>query len=139
VRRGDWLNKTPDEIADEYGPDGDMDRFLGDETFRPPGGGESVDDVRARAAACLAADVLPAVGAGECAVVVSHIYVTRTLLTLGLPAGTPVADVAVPTASVSVLEFDADGAAPPAVAALGVKPALDPADDARLAAGEAET
>jgi hypothetical protein len=40
---------------------------------------------------------------------------------------------------VSVLEFDADGDAPPAVAALGVKPDLDPADDARLAAGEAET
>lgn len=24
VKRGDWLNKTPDEIAAEYGPSGDM-------------------------------------------------------------------------------------------------------------------
>ena len=61
--------------------------------------------------------------------------VTRSLLALAMP-GTPVAEIAVPTASVSVLEFDGDT---PAVKLQGLKPDLSPEDDARLAAGDAET
>ncbi|KAH8049336.1 Histidine phosphatase [Aureococcus anophagefferens] len=85
----------------------DMRRFLGDYDFRPAGGAESVNDVQRRAAACLRGDVLPSIADGECAVVVSHLFVTRSLLALAIP-GTPVAEIAVPTASVSVLEFDGD-------------------------------
>ncbi|KAK7234607.1 histidine phosphatase superfamily protein [Aureococcus anophagefferens] len=62
-------------------------RFLGDYDFRPAGGAESVNDVQRRAAACLRGDVLPSIADGRVrAVVVSHLFVTRSLLALAIPA-----------------------------------------------------
>ncbi|KAH8064101.1 Histidine phosphatase [Aureococcus anophagefferens] len=132
VKRGAWVGRTLAEVSAAF-PGEDMRRFLGDYDFRPAGGAESVNDVQRRAAACLRGDVLPSIADGECAVVVSHLFVTRSLLALAIP-GTPVAEIAVPTASVSVLEFDGDT---PAVKLQGLKPDLSPEDDARLAAGDA--
>ncbi|KAH8050644.1 Histidine phosphatase [Aureococcus anophagefferens] len=112
VKRGAWVGRTLAEVSAAF-PGEDMRRFLGDYDFRPAGGAESVNDVQRRAAACLRGDVLPSIADGECAVV-----------------------IAVPTASVSVLEFDGDT---PAVKLQGLKPDLSPEDDARLAAGDAAT
>ena len=134
VKRGAWVDKTLAEVSAEF-PGEDMGRFLSDYDFRPAGGAESVNDVQARTAACLLGDVLPSINDGECAVVVSHLFVTRSLMALAIP-DTPVAEISVPTASVSVLEFDGDQ---PSVKLQGLKPDLSPEDDARLAAGDAET
>jgi len=134
VKRGDWVDKSLEEVTAQY-PGEDMARFLGDYDFRPAGGGESVRDVQARAKACLLDDVLPAIGPGECAVVVSHLFITRSLLSFAEPS-TPVAEISVPTASVSTIDFDGENAV---VGLRGVKPAISAEDDARLAAGSAET
>lgn len=136
VKRGAWVDKTIDEVAAEF-PGEDMARFLADYDFGAAGGGESVNDVQRRAKACLASDVLAAIDPGQTAIVVSHLFVTRSLLSLAIPE-TNVADISVPTASVSVIEF-ADDAAAPTLKLQGLKPDISPEDDARLAKGEAET
>ena len=58
VRRGDWVDKSIDQVSKEY-PGEDMQRFLDDYDFNPAGGGESVNEVQARAKKCLLEDVLP--------------------------------------------------------------------------------
>ena len=103
VRRGDWVDKSIEQVSKEY-PGEDMQRFLDDYDFNPAGGGESVNEVQARAKKCLLEDVLPSIQEGECAVVVSHLFITRSLLSFAEPS-TPVAEISVPTASVSTLEF----------------------------------
>ncbi|KAJ1446638.1 histidine phosphatase superfamily [Pelagophyceae sp. CCMP2097] len=132
VGRGEWLRKTLPEIEDCW--PGGMAKFLADAEYRPPGG-ESVSDVAQRVRACLQERVLPAVKPGGCGVVVSHLYVTRAMLAMALDC--PIADIDVPTASVSALEFDGNGGV--RVLCQGVKPVLAPEDEARLAKGSAET
>lgn len=134
IARGGWLRKTPDEI--EAMTPGGMDAFLRDTAYRPPGGAESIDDVRLRATEALIQRVLPTVEPAGAAVVVSHLYVTRALLSSALP-DTPIPDIDVPTASVSGLVYDDNGMA--TVLFRGVKPALSPEDEARLGAGDAES
>ncbi|CAH0375543.1 unnamed protein product [Pelagomonas calceolata] len=134
VRRGDWVDKSIDQVSKEY-PGEDMQRFLDDYDFNPAGGGESVNEVQARAKKCLLEDVLPSINEGECAVVVSHLFITRSLLSFAEPS-TPVAEISVPTASVSTLEFTGDDVS---IDLRGVKPELSAEDDARLAPGSAET
>ena len=96
VRRGDWVDKSIEQVSKEY-PGEDMQRFLDDYDFNPAGGGESVNEVQARAKKCLLEDVLPSINEGECAVVVSHLFITRSLLSFAEPS-TPVAEISVPTA-----------------------------------------
>ena len=134
VKRGDWVDKSIEQVSKEY-PGEDMQRFLDDYDFNPAGGGESVNEVQARAKKCLLEDVLPSIGEGECAVVVSHLFITRSLLSFAEPS-TPVAEISVPTASVSTLEFTGDDVS---IDLRGVKPELSAEDDARLAPGSAET
>ncbi|KAH8067189.1 Histidine phosphatase [Aureococcus anophagefferens] len=120
VKRGAWVGRTLAEVSAVPGED--MRRFLGDYDFRPAGGAESVNDVQRRAAACLRGDVLPSIADGECArrrePPLRHPVAPRAR-----DPGTPVAEIAVPTASVSVLEFDGDT---PAVKLQGLKPDLSP-------------
>lgn len=79
--------------------------------------------------------VLPAVEPSRAAVIVSHLYVTRALLSSALP-GTPIPEIEVPTASISALCYDDDGQA--TVLCRGIKPNLSTEDESRLAAGESE-
>ena len=60
VRRGDWVDKSIEQVSKEY-PGEDMQRFLDDYDFNPAGGGESVNEVQARAKKCLLEDVLPSI------------------------------------------------------------------------------
>lgn len=135
IKRGAWLRKTPDEI--ETITPGGMAAFLADTAYRPPDA-ESIDDVRRRALGALESQILPLVQPGDAAVLVSHLYVTRALLSYALP-GTPIPDIDVPTASISTLVY-ADGDDVPAVDIQGIKPDLLPSDSAALlAAADAET
>lgn len=59
VSRGAWLRKNPSEI-EEMTPGG-METFLSDTSYRPPGGAESINDVKVRALATLFDDVSPSV------------------------------------------------------------------------------
>jgi len=133
VKRGAWVDKSIEEVSKEF-PGEDMQRFLDDYDFRPAGGAESVNDVQARAKKCLLEDVLPSIVPGAAAVVVSHLFITRSLLSFAEPE-TPVAEIDVPTASVSTLVFEGDEVS---VGLRGVKPAIAADLDAKLAAGSAE-
>jgi len=140
IARGGWLRKTPEEI-EEMTPGG-MNAFLADIEFRPPDGAESIKDVRDRALTALTQEILPSLDEGKVAVLVSHLYVTRALLSFALP-GVPIPKIDVPTASIASLSFPGDGT-PPIVTSRGFKPDLHPDDKAALAAaglldGDAET
>ena len=71
------------------------------------------------------AQVLAALEPGTAAVVVSHLFVTRTVVQEALRArgdATPIGDIDIPTASVSCIEYAADGPAGGAVVFSGRKP-----------------
>lgn len=136
-----WLRKNLNEI-EEMTPGG-MDRFLADKSYRPPGGAESIDDVQSRALTALRDQVLasstPSTHANEAAVIVSHLYVTRALLSSAIP-DVPIPDIDVPTASISVVQYDEDDFDKATVVSRGIKPALLAEDAATfLAAGDAES
>ena len=124
VGRGDWYGLTPDEISDKYGASASMATFLSSPSFRPPGGGESLEDVAARVRT--ACDVVLAnLEPGTTAVVVSHLFVTRTAVLAALQAqgvATSIGDIAIPTASISCVEYAAAGLADGAVVFSGRKP-----------------
>lgn len=84
VGRGDWYGLTPAEITEQYGDDANMAAFVSRPTFRPPGG-ESLEDVAARVLPARDA-VLAALEPGTAAVVVSHLFVTRTVASRRCPA-----------------------------------------------------
>lgn len=127
VGRGDWYGLTPAEITEKYGESANMATFVSDPTFRPPDG-ESLDDVTARVLPARDA-VLAAIQPGEAAVVVSHLFVTRTVVQAALQAQgdtTAIGDITIPTASVSCIEYAPDGPAGGSVVFSGRKPeALD--------------
>ena len=136
IKRGDWVRKTPEDI--EALSPGALRLSVEDPTFRPPGG-ESILDVQKRALKALQSDILPSIDPGRAAVLVSHLYVTRSLLAFALP-DTPIATIKVPTASVSTLRFHEDKAfANPHVTLQGFKPDLNPQDEKNLPKGDAET
>ena len=69
--------------------------------------------------------MLAALEPGAAAVVVSHLFVTRTVVQEALRArgdATPIGDIDIPTASVSCIEYAADGPAGGAVVFSGRKP-----------------
>ena len=78
VGRGDWYGLTPTEITERYGEGANMDTFVAEPAFRPPGG-ESLDDVASRVLPARDA-ILAALESGAAAVVVSHLFVTRTVV-----------------------------------------------------------
>jgi broad specificity phosphatase PhoE len=102
--RGAWRGLTKEQIgADAFG------RFNACEEAATPEGGESIAAVSARVLAA-AADVLPSVPLGGSGAVVSHLWVTRSLLAAA--SDRPVAELAgmsVPTASVSCVEYEYEG------------------------------
>jgi len=123
VGRGEWYGLTPAEIAATYGESASMQTFVTDPAFRPPGG-ESLDDVSARVLPARDT-VLEAIEPGTAAVVVSHLFVTRTVVQDALRAcgdTTAIGDIAIPTASVSCIEYAADGPTGGKVVFSGRKP-----------------
>jgi broad specificity phosphatase PhoE len=99
--RGDWCGKTLDEI----GPDM-MARFDAcDESVTPPGG-ESYPFVKQRVLAARD-EVLDLVSPGRSAAIVSHLQVTRCMLSdaLGIPME-EMATLPVATASVTCIDYN---------------------------------
>mmetsp|Transcript_2014 Transcript_2014/g.3961 ORF Transcript_2014/g.3961 Transcript_2014/m.3961 type:complete len:186 (+) Transcript_2014:1-558(+) len=123
VGRGEWYGLTPAEITERYGEAASMSTFVTEPAFRPPGG-ESLDDVSARVLPARDA-VLAALEPGAAAVVVSHLFVTRTVVQAALRAqgdATAIGDIVIPTASISCIEYEAEGPAGGRVVFCGRKP-----------------
>ena len=100
--RGDWCGKTKSEIGADQ-----MQRFdAGDETVTPANGGESYRELKQRvlAARSVALDLMRP---GEMACVVSHLQVTRCLLSDATGAAvSEMASLKVATASVTCIDYD---------------------------------
>ena len=110
IDRGVWTNRTVAEIEADpaLGGDGAIDRFLSDiHKGGKPSQGESLIDVRNRAVAAFQQRVLPSVDVGKAGVVVSHLWVTRSILTHMLGSD-DFGALDVPTASVSVVDIACD-------------------------------
>mmetsp|Transcript_44294 Transcript_44294/g.88514 ORF Transcript_44294/g.88514 Transcript_44294/m.88514 type:complete len:246 (-) Transcript_44294:107-844(-) len=123
VGRGDWYGLTPSEITETYGENANMATFVDEPSFKPPGG-ESLDDVVARVLPARDA-VLEAIPHGATAVVVSHLFVTRTVVHDALRAQGDmilIGDIDIPTASISCIEYPADNPAGGKVLFSGRKP-----------------
>jgi broad specificity phosphatase PhoE len=102
LQRGAWQGKTKDEITPEL-----MARFDAcDETVTPEGG-ESFPTLKDRALKARDA-VLERTGVGRASAVVSHLQVTRSILSdaLGIPTS-QMAALKVATASVTCIDYDA--------------------------------
>ena len=106
VARGDWVGLTEAEIGA-----GAFSRWNSDPSFAPPGGGEALAELAKRVLAAKDARLVASPW-GSTTVLVSHMWVTRSLVaqSLGL-LDTAMRDTSalqgldIPTASVSVLEY----------------------------------
>ena len=100
--RGAWCGKTKDEIGSEM-----MARFDAcDESVTPEEGGESYPFLKQRVLAARD-EVLDMLPAGKSAAIVSHLQVTRSILSdaLGIPTD-EMAELKVATASVTCIDYD---------------------------------
>ena len=124
VGRGEWYGLTPAEITEKYGEAASMSTFVAEPAFRPPGG-ESLEDVAARVLPARD-QVLTALEPGAAAVVVSHLFVTRTVVHAALraqgDAATAIGDIVIPTASISCIEYEPGGPVGGRVLFCGRKP-----------------
>ena len=129
--RGLWANKTVAEVEAEFGGPGVCDRCAREDDFgRRVAKGEGMGDLRKRVLDQRDA-LLGSVPPGRAAVIVSHLWVTRALIGDVTGERDPLA-IDIPTASVSVVDYPADGGAP-TVVSTGFKPALSKEDEERLA------
>lgn len=104
--RGDWCGKTKEEIGAD-----NMARFDAcDETVTPGNGGESYPALKRRVLAALHDSVLHQIQAGESAAIVSHLQVTRCMVSeaLGIPIE-QMTTLPVATASVTCIDYYDDG------------------------------
>lgn len=102
--RGSWCGKTKDEIGAEA-----MAKFDACDESVTPEGGESYPTLKKR----VLQDrdmVLNRLPEGKAAAIVSHLQVTRSMLSeaLGIPTA-EMADLGVATASVTCIDYSADG------------------------------
>uniref|UniRef100_A0A7S3F0X5 Phosphoglycerate mutase (2,3-diphosphoglycerate-dependent) n=1 Tax=Haptolina ericina TaxID=156174 RepID=A0A7S3F0X5_9EUKA len=112
IDRGEWTNKTRDEIAAQWGADA-FERAAREDEFAGIYGGEGMGQLRERVLGCRDF-ILKRLQPDMSAVIVSHLWVTRCLLADAL--GEPdVLNVDVPTASISIIDYG-DGSWPAAVA-----------------------
>jgi probable phosphoglycerate mutase len=101
--RGDWCGKTIDEIGVDW-----MARFDACDETATPAGGESYMTVKRRVLEARD-DVLKMLAPGRAAAIVSHLQVTRCMLSDAL--NTPAAEMAklpVATASVTCIDYDTE-------------------------------
>ena len=118
-----WTNLTPDEIEARDGPNA-MEKFAMEEVpgaFKAINGGEGFCDLRERVLK-QRDEVLKALPLGGTGVIVSHLWVTRSMVGESMGEPNPL-KVDIPTASISVVDYP-DGAKPIVVCA-GVKPVLE--------------
>lgn len=102
--RGSWCGKTKDEIGHEA-----MAKFDACDESATPQGGESYNALKQRVLEERDA-VLDRLPVGEAATIVSHLQVTRSILSdaLGIPTA-EMAGLGVATASVTCIDYNADG------------------------------
>jgi broad specificity phosphatase PhoE len=102
--RGSWCGKTKDEIGLEM-----MAKFDACDESVTPEGGESYTTLKKRVLQERDA-VLDRLSAGKAATIVSHLQVTRSMLSdaLGIPTA-EMAGLGIATASVTCIDYDADG------------------------------
>jgi len=116
INRGVWTNMTIAEIEapdSGIGGPGAMDRFVKDiHNGGDPSEGESLEHVRRRVLESFRTRLLPSTHLGSTAILVSHLWVTRSVLTHVLHSD-DFAGLDVPTASISIVDIvcDADGEA----------------------------
>jgi len=102
--RGSWCGKTIDEIGPET-----MAKFDSCDESVTPEGGESFTTLKKRVLQERDA-VLDRLSAGKAATIVSHLQVTRSMLSDALDFPTKdMASLGVATASVTCIDYDADG------------------------------
>jgi len=125
--RGEWTNRTLQEIKVEWGADA-YERAAREGDYGRSVGGEGMDDLRERVIVCRDF-ILKRLQEDQTAVIVSHLWVTRCLLADAL-GESDVLRVDVPTASVSVIDY-VEGSWPlvvstcaPEVTLVGFKPPL---------------
>jgi len=121
IDRGEWTNMTKAEIEERHG-EGAIARAAQDPEYARINGGEGMGDVWRRVHR-QRDELMSTLGAGDTAVIVSHLWVTRAMLCDALGIDDPLA-VDVPTASVSVVDYPPEG--PPVVVLKGHKPPLAP-------------
>ena len=99
--RGAWCGKTKDEIGADI-----MDQFNACDESVTPEGGESYRDLVKRVLAARD-ELLEMTDLGKASAVVSHLQVTRSMLSdaLGIPTE-EMSDLAVATASVTCIDYD---------------------------------
>jgi len=102
--RGSWCGKTKDEIGPET-----MDKFDACDESVTPEGGESYSVLKKRVLQDRD-EVLDRLPAGRAAAIVSHLQVTRSMLSdaLGIPTA-EMAGLGVATASVTCIDYDVAG------------------------------
>ena len=102
--RGAWCGQTKDEIGEEM-----MARFDACDESVTPEGGESYPYLKERVLKARD-EVLEKLSPGRAAVIVSHLQVTRSILSeaMGIPTE-EMTNLKVATASVSCIDYDADG------------------------------
>ncbi|GMH70106.1 hypothetical protein TL16_g05326 [Triparma laevis f. inornata] len=104
--RGAWRGKTKEEIGlDTYAKFNDCDESV------TPDGGESIMTVKTRVMGALD-QILEGTPKGEATCVVSHLWVTRSMISdaLGVEPG-KMNEVDVPTASISCVDYEDGGSA----------------------------
>lgn len=99
--RGDWCGKTKGEIGDEM-----MQRFDACDESVTPKGGESYPALKRRVLAARD-ELLDITDCGKASVVVSHLQVTRSMLSeaLGIPTE-QMAGLKIATASITCIDYD---------------------------------
>lgn len=99
--RGSWCGKTKEEIGEA-----NMDRFNACDESVTPNGGESYYSLVDRVLAARN-DLLEITDVGNASAVVSHLQVTRSMLSdaLGIPAN-EMSDLGIATASITCVDFD---------------------------------
>ena len=102
--RGSWCGMTKDEIGADA-----MAKFDACDENATPEGGESYNALKKRVLQDRDA-VLDRLSAGNAATIVSHLQVTRSMLSdaLGIPTG-EMAGLGIATASVTCIDYDTDG------------------------------
>ena len=117
IDRGSWVGLTPEELEKQQ--PGQRDAHLQDLESGREHGGESLGDLRNRVLSGL--EKIHAVGAGKSVALVSHMFPTRAILAHAMGLGLEHWDqIKIPTASISLVEFHADGTA--SVIYVGHKP-----------------
>jgi broad specificity phosphatase PhoE len=117
INRGSWVGLTPAELEKQQ--PGQWNAHLENLESWRGNGGESLGDLRNRVLSGL--EKIQQIGAGKSVALVSHMFPTRAILAEALGLNLQQWDqIKIPTASISLVEYQADGTA--SVKYVGHKP-----------------